>query len=93
MKDEKQYSSFVIGVQRNHNDGKISTVIVGNKYKGKPAKIVSAYAGEEAQALYNILVGRQTPAIKSRNPSVAYSRMKPEMFKDNPNDLLDDSLL
>lgn len=88
MKDEKQYKSFVIGVSRDRNTDKITTVIVGNKQQGKPADIISAYAGDEAQAVYNILVGRQMPAVVSRNPSVAYSRLSQDKIKDDPNDML-----
>lgn len=67
MKNEKKYQSFLIGVNRDRNTNKITTVIVGNKREGKPVDIISAYAGEEAQALYNILVGRQIPAVVKKN--------------------------
>lgn len=87
MRDEKQYTSFIVGVKRHHNSGKITTIIVGTKQKGKPADILSAYSGEEAQTLYNILVGRQVPAVTTHKASVPYSRLSPDKVVDNPDDL------
>jgi hypothetical protein len=85
MKDDIKYASFVIGVKRNWNTDKIETIIVGNKQKGKPVDILSAYAGEEAQALYNILVGRKKPIVTTKNSKivkVAYSKLDPENVID-----------
>lgn len=89
MKDEKKYRSFVIGVSRDRNTDKITTVVVGNKCQGKPADIISAYAGEEAQALYNILVGRQVPAIVMRSSAYATAKMTRDQIADNPDDIPD----
>jgi len=57
MIDDKKYDSFVIGVARNHNN-KITTVVVGNKIKNQPATVLNAFAGEDAQMVYNLLCGR-----------------------------------
>lgn len=92
MKDEKQYRSFVIDVQRDHY-GKVNTLIVGNKTKGRPADIVSAYAGEDAQTLYNILVGRQMPTMKIRNETVRKPLPDENPVEDNPDDILDVDLI
>ena len=60
MFDDKKYTSFVVGVARDHRD-KISVLTVGTKRKGQPADILAAYAGDEAQVVYDILVGRRRP--------------------------------
>lgn len=88
MKDEKQYKSFVIGINRNRNTNKVETVVIGNKQQGKPADIVMAYAGPEAQALYNMLIGRQIPEVKNVNPSLIYSRVDPDKTMDNRDTLI-----
>lgn len=92
MKDEKQYRSFIINVQRNPY-GKINTLIVGNKIKGRPADIVAAYAGEDAQILYNILVGRQMPAVRSRNETLRKPFPDRNPVEDKSDDIFDIDLI